>query len=61
MTEQERALKEVKRALKSALAILEDESSAPEPTTIRNVATSLTQSGSDLFILYGQLLNKPKE
>lgn len=56
MTEEERVLKEVKRTLRSALAILEDESSKPEATTIRNVATSVTQSGSELFILYGQLL-----
>lgn len=61
MTEEERILKEVKRTLRSALAILDDESSKPEPTTIRNVATSLTQTGGDLFTLYGQLLSKPKE
>ena len=30
MTEDERIIKEVKRALKSALSILEDESSEPE-------------------------------
>lgn len=53
MTEDERIIKEVKRSLKSALSILEDESSEPEPTTIRNVATTLQQSGADLFILYG--------
>lgn len=56
MTEEDRVLKEVKRSLRSALAILEDESSSPEPTTIRNVATTLQQSGADLFVLYGQKL-----
>lgn len=54
MTEEDRVLKEVKRSLRSALSILEDESSSPEATTIRNVATTLNQAGSDLFILYGQ-------
>lgn len=56
MTEEDRVLKEVKRSLRSALSILEDGSSSPEPTTIRNVATTLQQAGADLFVLYGQKL-----
>lgn len=60
MTEKERILKEVKRSVKSALGILEDESSEPEPQTIRNLATTLQQAGADLFILYGQQIQNNK-